>query len=204
VAAIFEHHAFALKAQLALLEHGYHADDMDVFPSCAWPVHPLKLDFVRQNLMPSLRRIAREQLGPEAQLQPMLATDSSTIFFVGDGITGRTDARHHALIQCHRALHRFIQDVSLQRVELTELRDKHREVLQLKLDKLMQERARRVRSMALHGVGDEASSETNVQYRTSSKESVRLIRQLDEIHSFLLDRAAVFMTSSLNHPYCDP
>lgn len=158
VAALYENHAYALRVHQTLLAEGYN---VDMFPCMKWSMHPMKSDFVKTNLMPTLSRMAREALGDHLVATPMVDSSVHTLYFTGNALSGRDEVQHSALLSLHLRVHQFVMDISLQRLELPELEPTHLELLNLKIVKILHQRAQRVNSMGLFEVGDDAEEKVH-------------------------------------------
>lgn len=172
-AAIFSNMAYAILAVRSLRSNQY--EGVDSFPILAWHVHPLKLEFVRLNLLPTFNKIVRAHTKSTNDVDTKLQTATNTIYLEGPAISGRNDEELARCLAMHHDVHRLVTEISLQRVECQEVREQHTQVLQLKIKQILAQRARLVQSMGIHAVGDEDATASNVMFRTTVKDQGILI-----------------------------
>lgn len=190
VAALYENHAYALNVHTRLLKEGYHPEDVDMFPSMKWSMHPMKIDFVKGHLLSRIERMAREEVGEQFTATPVVNSAVHALYFTGNAITGRDVARHAAVLSLHHRVHQVVMETTLQRVDLPELEPEHLELLNLKVLKILHQRVQRVNSMGLFAVGDEAEEKAHqcIFYTFHNKQvKVSFVGMLREVRA-VIDR----------------
>jgi hypothetical protein len=168
---IFQHQAYATKVYRHLIENGYNEQELDLFPACIWIVHPLKMNFIRDNLMTSLESIVKECYKDNI---PTIMIHVTTITFIG--ITGKTEGSHSSAWELYHHVGKLIDQINIQSIHFENLQPKHKGVLDLKVKQLIKSRENLVRKMSLHDIGSELNRENTISYAIqTSKEGFLLL-----------------------------
>lgn len=181
---IFQDQAFATKVYNSLIENGYDKNSLDLFPACMWPVHPMKSDFISKNLTETIQKLIKECYdGVEEQDIPFMFTHPLSL--VINGISGKTEKLHSCAYSLYQKIDKFIFEISIRRIDLEMLKNKHRDVLLLKVKKFIKLRERKNRSFVVAGEGEQ---ERNIHFSLSKSKKgdfiiVNLCGMMKEVNS---------------------